>query len=165
MKMWSTWPTTHVVKIVASAIWRSCQFVRAGIKIWVKNKKLTFSNIGMLGNNLAGTSHIWSPCQFAGNANRRSVVDPPETRPLWPLAGRHNMVAIIIPSFVCGNSCQAMMLAWCKILMVRGCKVMAHYTHGYHSAWVVLRMLDFIVIVITVIIIVWSKEKQQCCRP
>ena len=31
---------------------------------------------------------------------------------------------------------------------------MAHYTHGYHSTWGVLRMLEFISIVIIVIIIV-----------
>ena len=55
-----------------------------------------------------------------------------------------------------------MMLARRKSLMVRWCKVMAHYTHGYHSAWVVLRMLEFIAIVITVIITIWSKEKQFC---
>ena len=45
---------------------------------------------------------------------------------------KHIMPNPLSSSYALRYSCREMMLAWCK--------VMAHYTHGYHSAWVVLHM-------------------------
>ena len=48
----------------------------------------------MLGYNLAGTSHIWSPCQFAGNANSGgSTRDQTFVTPGWQTNTIYNMLA------------------------------------------------------------------------
>ena len=114
-------------------------------------------------------AHMWKPSQGPGprtpSANRglrMPAESSPDTGPRWPglshwhtiyiqqqasffsfpsnkILGfhikqciEHIMPNLLSSSFALRYSCREMMLAWCK--------VMAHYTHGYHSAWVVLHM-------------------------